>query len=1077
MAVVSRLKQNNLMISGGVSERLPPITNGLISHFPFDGRGGTFDKMSGYQSLQHIESSINLLEAMNLNWKDPNSWYHASGSGNVTWDESRQALKFTGSFEGYLKIPIIIDYTKHYLCKGTVYQESRSGTNAFYFGGYSALSDGTSFNGGSWDYSLCGGSQLAIGQWRSFSATRYSTTAYPAGWTGSKGTAVKHYFGGLFNYNCQNTTDVIYVKNISITVTDSDASGCIHTPEGLAVDNASTNLVPDAIHMSGWSSYDNGNDGTFITEFGTVGYKIINRSTWNGLLKSIVLPSAGTYTFSAWFKYIGGASANNGSTIYIAGWGGSDTAVVVDKSKVNQWQRVSLTLTTTTTTIQFYIISFGGTVPTDKSTWEVTMPQVEAGAFAHPFRNGTNGNGILTFPLQFSNNMTFVFRHKPYMPIASQTGQATSPNIFELGIYYTNASVTFWGWGGTIRTFFKGNSGTGWQAVPDNITMSNSEWLKEHHWALVFSGTSGWNTYKLYHNGELLSTTALNPVITSIYGNFYGFGTYGGCCPNAIYRDLSVYNRALSQDEIQKLFRNNKSLKSNGNIVTPKLTCHPIFPNNAIYFPLSVDAKDINHVYGPAEETNIIYEHGGAWVGSAVTNLINSRANGFPSYGNSHGTYNVNQYNANAYFSIGTISGVANNIVTLATIGHPIYTYDVLRPQTTGGGVTAGVDYFVKKISSNSFSLHVFDGSQDGSKGYAVHNSIYSDTRVAINATSFPTMWWGSPHNPNSALVKEIIHGGFNGHDCIRCHGEHKPEGDQDYMAYGVYPSVAAGSTYTFSFWARAANNRSIGKIIGLSLWTSGGWSTFSQIEGPASFPDTNWHRFAYRGVAPASGGTNLYFPFSKCGTIDIAEIQVEAHSFATPFTIISRAASSLEYNLYNSIGMNWAGNWTIIYWKKPIATETLNLTGYNIDSLGCNSNSVGGGYIWWGKQTAQDIIYAATPNTITPSSYFNNWHMISLSKSAATITIIEWGIGGQTCIRTAVSTTSVSNYYVTQYGYDLKLGGFDNGYPMNVYFKDLIIIPTTALTTTQLEEIYRMQLREKNGLQIQGKLMEGVVF
>jgi hypothetical protein len=89
MAVVSRLKQNNLMISGGVSERLPPITNGLISHFPFDGRGGTFDKMSGYQSLQHIESSINLLEAMNLNWKDPNSWYHASGSGNVTWDESR----------------------------------------------------------------------------------------------------------------------------------------------------------------------------------------------------------------------------------------------------------------------------------------------------------------------------------------------------------------------------------------------------------------------------------------------------------------------------------------------------------------------------------------------------------------------------------------------------------------------------------------------------------------------------------------------------------------------------------------------------------------------------------------------------------------------------------------------------------------------------------------------------------------------------------------------------------------------------------------------------------------------------
>ena len=34
---------------------------------------------------------------------------------------------------------------------------------------------------------------------------------------------------------------------------------------------------------SGWSGYSNGNDGTFITEFGTVGYQVIRRTNWKGI--------------------------------------------------------------------------------------------------------------------------------------------------------------------------------------------------------------------------------------------------------------------------------------------------------------------------------------------------------------------------------------------------------------------------------------------------------------------------------------------------------------------------------------------------------------------------------------------------------------------------------------------------------------------------------------------------------------------------------------------------------------------------------------------------------------------------
>ena len=65
---------------------------------------------------------------------------------------------------------------------------------------------------------------------------------------------------------------------------------------------------------------------------------------------------------------------------------------------------------------------------------------------------------------------------------------------------------------------------------------------------------------------------------------------------------------------------------------------------------------------------------------------------------NNWGTYNTNQYNSNTYFSIGTISSVSDNIVLLGTVGRTIRSFDVLRPQTTGGGVTAGTNIIVLKM-------------------------------------------------------------------------------------------------------------------------------------------------------------------------------------------------------------------------------------------------------------------------------------------------------------------------------------------------------------------------------------------
>lgn len=156
------------------------------------------------------------------------------------------------------------------------------------------------------------------------------------------------------------------------------------------------NRVANADTFTGWTAYGSGNSGTFMTEFGTVGYKINNKTSWNGLYKTVTVASTGTYTFSAWFRFRGSSSANNGATVYVSQYGAGDTATGLNKSKLGTWQRVEKTINFTDTdlTCVFYLISYGG-VQNDAahfSSWDVTMPQLEKQSDGTPFVLGTRSD-------------------------------------------------------------------------------------------------------------------------------------------------------------------------------------------------------------------------------------------------------------------------------------------------------------------------------------------------------------------------------------------------------------------------------------------------------------------------------------------------------------------------------------------------------------------------------------------------------------------------------------------------------------------------------------------------------------
>lgn len=291
--------------------------------------------------------------------------------------------------------------------------------------------------------------------------------------------------------------------------------------------------------------------------------------------------------------------------------------------------------------------------------------------------------------------------------------------------------------------------------------------------------------------------------------------------------------------------------------------------------------------------------------GDATTNTIpNPTINAYPTIGNGWGSYNTNQYGSGTYFSIGTVSSISNNIVTMSA-NHSLRSYDVMQPQTTGGGVTAGTNYLIKKLSATTFSIHNYNSSQDGSQGYIssstnthkVYDDFANDVRVSINATNFPTMWWGAPHLPNSGLVKEIITSGYDVDpyaktDCIRLHYI-RDDDVKDGMSYNVDATVTAGVPNTHSCWAKAVTPGAVGQNVGVTIYNYGASSPVYYGYNITLGALGVWQRYSYT-FTPVNTNIISYWFGGGSGTYkwDLANIQVEAKGYATRFVAGTRGTT-----------------------------------------------------------------------------------------------------------------------------------------------------------------------------------------
>jgi hypothetical protein len=617
-----------------------------------------------------------------------------------------------------------------------------------------------------------------------------------------------------------------------------------------------------------------------------------------------------TYTFSFYYR-AASPEAVGVAAQFQAYNSGTATYFVSGKTFIlrEEWQKAIFTGTTGATGGTLYMYWPAG----EGIAWDIAEIQLEAKSYGSSFTTGTRAKSSFAIQNPFKGTAgTMHFKAKmlngdPTAAYKSILGNVWNNNAFL--VFVDSANQVIYGY-------------------HPNTSASHSyynfgyypKYLDEFYITLTWSGT----TFKWYLNGNIIGThtdcdsariaNSFNELYLCSHPSYNDFGQM---------KDLAIYNRALTDDEVKQLCTASVVITTSGDLLARNITEEAALTNNVYYFPLNSDSMDEYKKVKPVAESNVVYTQGAAWLGTATTNYAQGTLTPYESYN------------------------------TMTRNGQDL-TFTMLP---------SGAQYLTFQNGTD------YNGSIISMRGYMFKN--------------------GKPH---------------------------KLPGDRA-NTYHTVPAIR--------------------------------W-----------FFDPNTGYFEIVENCDASSPWLFHTPAGTTGSdiIEIREFQVETKRFPSPMTKTSRAIGSLCFNLYSSIGLKWNGDWTIMYWKKPVGTYDDTLTTYNIDSLGCNSNSVGGYYFWWGKASGNDQIYGATPIDITPSIFFNKWHMISLRKIGDTITITHWGVGGQNYVRTVVASGIPENAYVTQYGYDLKLNGWDNNYACNSYFKDMIVAKR-ALTDAEIEYIYKSQM------------------
>ena len=305
-----------------------------------------------------------------------------------------------------------------------------------------------------------------------------------------------------------------------------------------------------------------------------------------------------------------------------------------------------------------------------------------------------------------------------------------------------------------------------------------------------------------------------------------------------------------------------------------------------------------------------------------------------------------------------------------------------------------------------------------------------------------------------------------------------------DSVSSSNYFSIAANQWYTVSVYYRSTVPTPAGNLANFRLVQSTGYSEIPRTTESVKIASSKYERWERGfGTAYYTAATSTAFPYiSVPNTTRVCGVMVENRPFVSAYIDTTCPAGLLRFNLYNACGVRWNADYTIMYWKKMHGTYlNATSTGYNIESLGRNSNTVGGGHTWWGKDTAANTWassiggnYATTTFTAWTAVQYQ-WMLVVIRHHNGVLTIQELHPAFTYTRSLTDNPGNIANFYVTQNGYDLQLGGLDNAKPVNSFYRDLIVIPGVAVADSFIDKYYKSKLIIQNNVVHTNFIQEGV--
>src|SRR5205085_5690371 len=251
----------------------------------------------------------------------------------------------------------------------------------------------------------------------------------------------------------------------------------------------------------------------------------------------------------------------------------------------------------------------------------ITGLQLEQKPYFTSFINGSRSSkGLLKIPFYLKPPYTINVFHKSTKAMSTIVDQSTSPMIFHVGdSYYSNASISFWNYVKNLTVYIKGNASAVWTANTTFYAYNSANWDNVEHMYTLSAIDN--RTFKVYVDGVYKGSITSSEDVTNIIGNVIDMGNTSPS-PTAIYRDMSLYSRALADDEVAKLYNKTFGMQIDGDIYDVKIKERPSVPVDAIYFPLGANAKDESNSVSPSSEANTVYEDSAVWVGTGTSNLV-----------------------------------------------------------------------------------------------------------------------------------------------------------------------------------------------------------------------------------------------------------------------------------------------------------------------------------------------------------------------------------------------------------------------------------------------------------------------